>query len=428
MAGKSIPLADAGCAAASTGLACGTLRVVLYEPVMQNALHDVLLFRASQPAFILILTTPRMPLPLLRSASTLLLHALIWGLVAVLLVAQQPDYPGPKPTEFWLTQAVVFGLLVGVFYANVAWAAPRLLYGRQVWAYVVLNAVAVLAVLVVHQQVEAHLGVSELVATAREAVLNPPNPWSGPRPHPLPGPEESSTLVNPGVLLIALLVLGIATSLAAMQKGQRDAESRLELERRQVATELSLLKAQINPHFFFNTLNNIYALTLLDGDQARAALHRLSRMMRYVLYESPAGHTRLSQEISFLQDYIELMHLRLTTKVQVKLELPDPLSSDPFIAPMLFQPFVENAFKHGVSATAPSCITIRLGQPTAYAVELSVRNTVFPNRPAAEDEPGGIGLANTQRRLDLLYPHAYTVHVTPRNAHNEYEVCLHLNL
>ena len=208
-----------------------------------------------------------------------------------------------------------------------------------------------------------------------------------------------------------------------------------------MATELSLLKAQINPHFFFNTLNNIYALTLLDGEQARAALHRLSRMMRYVLYESPAGHTRLSQEIGFLRDYIELMHLRLTTKVQVRFEMPDPLSpdpagsdpagSDPFIAPMLFQPFVENAFKHGVSATAPSSISIELRQPTANTVVLCVRNTLFPNRPAAaaaDDEPGGIGLLNTQRRLDLLYPHAHTVRVTPRTAANEYEVCLHLNL
>ncbi|MBU6120744.1 sensor histidine kinase [Hymenobacter siberiensis] len=370
-----------------------------------------------------------MPIPLLRSASTLLLHALVWGLVAVLLVAQQPDYPGPKPIEFWLTQAVVFGLLVGVFYLNVAWAAPRLLYGGKGWAYVVLNAALVLAVLAIHQQAEQRLGVPELISAAREAVLNPPNPWSAPRPYPVPGLEEGSPFVNSGVLLLALLVLGIATSLAAMQKGQRDAESSLELERRQVATELSLLKAQINPHFFFNTLNNIYALTLLDADQARAALHRLSRMMRYVLYESPAGHTCLSQEISFLRDYVELMHLRLTNKVQVSFEMPDPLSPDPFIAPMLFQPFVENAFKHGVSATAPSRISIELRQPTAHTVELCVRNTVFPDRPADDDdEPGGIGLANTQRRLDLLYPHAHTVRVNPHNAANEYEVCLHLNL
>jgi two-component system LytT family sensor kinase len=369
-----------------------------------------------------------MALPLLRSASTLLQHTLVWGLVAVLLVTQQPDYPGPKPSEFWLSQAVVFGLLVALFYLNVGWAAPRLLYGRRVLAYVGLNLAAVLAVLAIHQQVEQRLNVVELVATAREAVLNPPNPWSAPRPHPLPGPEESSALVNPGVLLITLLVLGIATSMAAMQKGQRDAESRLELERRQVATELSLLKAQINPHFFFNTLNNIYALTLLDGEQARAALHRLSRMMRYVLYESPAGQTRLSQEISFLRDYIDLMQLRLTDKVRISFVPPDPLSPDPLIAPMLFQPFVENAFKHGVSATAPSHIHIELRQPAAQAVELCVRNTVFPDRPADADEPGGIGLANTQRRLDLLYPDAHTLRVAPRNAHNEYEVCLNLHL
>lgn len=85
------------------------------------------------------------PFRLLRPASTLLLHALLWGLGAVLLWAQQPDYPGPEPTEFWLTQAVVFGLLVGLFYLNLGWAAPRLLYRR--WpAYLAVNAVAGLAI------------------------------------------------------------------------------------------------------------------------------------------------------------------------------------------------------------------------------------------------------------------------------------------
>ena len=174
---------------------------------------------------------------------------------------------------------------------------------------------------------------------------------------------------------------------------------------RQVATGLSLLKAQTNPHFFFNTLNNIYALTLIDGEQARAALHRLSRMMRYVLYETPAGHTRLSQEISFLRDYIELMHLRLTDQVEVVFAPPaEPAAPDPHVAPVLFQPYVENTFKHGVSATAPSRITISLFQAGPQQVEMCVRNTLFANRQPDNDEPGGIGLANTQRRLDLLYP------------------------
>lgn len=128
-----------------------------------------------------------------------------------------------------------------------------------------------------------------------------------------------------------------------------------------------------------------------------------------------------------MQDYIALLHLRLTNKVQVRFEQPDPLSPDPFIAPMLFQPFVENALKHGVSATAPSVISIELRLPTGGTVVLCVRNTVFPGRPAdaADDEPGGIGLVNTQRRLDLLYPRAHTMRVDAHTAANEYEVCLH---
>jgi two-component system LytT family sensor kinase len=273
-----------------------------------------------------------------------------------------------------LTQATVFGLLAGLFCLNVGWAALRLLHRRQLPAYLAVTAAAVLLVLEAHQQVETRLHVPELIARGREAVLNPPNPWSPPRPHLLLTPEEESGgLFDTGTLLLTLMVLGLATSLAATQRAQRDAERHLELKRRQVATELSLLQAHINPHFFFNTLNNIYALTLLDGEQARAALHRLSRMMRYVLYESPAGHTRLSQESSFLRDYIELMHLRLTHQVEVVFEtLDDPAAPDPYLTPMLFQPYVENAFKHGVSAIEPSRITISLAQTGAQQVTMCV--------------------------------------------------------
>ncbi|GAA4365019.1 hypothetical protein GCM10023185_34980 [Hymenobacter saemangeumensis] len=370
-----------------------------------------------------------MPPSLFRAASTWLLHALVWGLVAVLLIAQQPDYPGPKPPEFWVKQGVVFALLAALFYLNTQWAVPRLLHRRQALAFVGLNAAAVLLVLFVHQQVELRLHVPELVARAREAALNPPNPWCAPRPHLQPGPEEEGGgLLNPGILLMALMVLGIASSLAAMSRAQRDAEIRLELERQQVATELSLLKAQINPHFFFNTLNNIYALTHIDGEQARAALHRLSRMMRYVLYETPAGTTRLSQEINFMRDYIQLMHLRLSSRVTVEFHAPDPPRPDQPIAPMILLTFVENAFKHGVSATAPSTIYISLRQPTHDSVELLVRNTLFAERPDEDDEPGGIGLVNTQRRLELLYFNRHTLTVTERTTAGDYEVCLSLNL
>lgn len=355
---------------------------------------------------------------------------LVWGLVGLLLVLQQPDYPGPKPPEFWTKQAVVFALLAGVFYLDTGWAAPRLLYRRGALAYVALNAVAVLGVLAVHQRVELGLRVPELVARARDAALNPPNPWCAPRPRPRLGPEqEGGGLFNAGILLTSLMVVGLATSITAVQRGQRDAEARQLLEQQRLETELSLLKAQINPHFFFNTLNNIYALTLIDGDEARAALHRLSRMMRYVLYETAAGTTHLSHEISFLRDYVGLMHLRLTTSVHVVLDVPEPPQPDVPIAPMLLLPLAENAFKHGVSATAPSVITLRLSQPAPDVVEFVVRNTRFAERERAPaTEPGGIGLTNTRRRLELLYPGRYELASNEQTPEGEYEVLLRLLL
>lgn len=361
----------------------------------------------------------------LRYASTVLLHALIWGLVGVLLSLPPQGQPAPLPSAFWLKQGVVLGVLVAAFYANVLVVAPRLLYRRQVLLYLALFAGATLLTLAVHQQLEERLRVPELLAQAREDALNV-NPWCAPRPHMQLGPGEEPALFNPGILLITLLTLGLGTGLTAVQKGQRDAQSRQLLEQARMATELSLLKAQINPHFFFNTLNNIYSLTLIDGDQARAALHQLSRMMRYVLYETPADTTLLSQEITFVRDYIDLMHLRLTDEVTVTFEVPEPLHNAP-IAPMLLLPYVENAFKHGIGSDGNSHIYVAIRQPTEQTLELEVRNGLFPKQASLE-EGGGIGLTNTLRRLEVLYPNHYSLTVTERTPDNEYRVLLTLTL
>ena len=387
-----------------------------------------------------------------RQAQALLLHAVIWVLLGVLLFTQ-PTGNVPQATFYGL-QTLLFGVLLGVFYLNVYWAVPRLLYGRRLVAYLGFLAAVVLGVVVPHRRLQQQLEARrEQPGPDQFDPANSRNgPGLGPAPEPgrYPGPpgppprppgdgqapdgRGRQRWLDPAVLLSTLLVVGLGTSVAAVQRGQRDAQVRAALEQERLATELSLLKAQINPHFFFNTLNNIYALTLLDGERARAALHRLSRMMRYVLYETPGGQTHLSQEISFLRDYIDLMHLRLTDQVEVVLELPPAATepgtvvADPLIAPMLFQPFVENAFKHGVSATAPSRITVALRQPGAQQVELCVRNTLFPAVATPDDEPGGIGLANTRRRLDLLYPGRYHLRVTSPTPLHEYEVCLSLQL
>ena len=365
-----------------------------------------------------------------RQSQAVLLHAVIWVLLGVLLVTQ-PTGNVPQATFYWL-QTLLFLVLLGVFYLNIYWAVPKLLYGRRLVAYLGFLAVVLLSVVVPHRRLQQQLEVRRELPGAPRFDLASPHGGPGHYPGPLGPPRPR--WVDPAVLLSTLLVVGLGTSVAAVQRGQRDAQVRAALEQERLTAELSLLKAQINPHFFFNTLNNIYALTLLDGERARAALHRLSRMMRYVLYETPGGHTHLSQEISFLRDYIDLMHLRLTDQVEVVLDLPvtaaEPreVMADPLIAPMLFQPFVENAFKHGVSATAPSRITVALRQPSPQQVELCVRNTLFPEATEPDDEPGGIGLTNTQRRLELLYPGRYHLRVTRPTPLHEYEVCLSLQL
>ena len=261
---------------------------------------------------------------------------------------------------------------------------------------------------------EMSLNLPALIHKAFEAAAGGPRPNRGPR-------------FDSMGLLITMFVLGISTSITVVQKWQHDTQIRQTLEQQRVTAELSVLKAQINPHFFFNTLNNIYALTLLDGEQAREAIHRLSRMMRYVLYDSAGGHTLLSQEIAFVQDYITLMQLRLDDRVTVTFERPESGHDVP-VAPMLLLPFLENAFKHGVAATEASRIFVALRQPTPDTVELEVRNTklTLPSTDLAGSN--GIGLANTRRRLDLLYPDQFTLLVDDHTPANEFRVHLTLHI
>jgi sensor histidine kinase YesM len=221
-------------------------------------------------------------------------------------------------------------------------------------------------------------------------------------------------------------VLVIGTSITVIQKWQKDKQEREDLEKDKVSSELSFLKAQINPHFFFNTLNNIYALTKVDADEAGKAIHQLSRMMRYLLYETQQGQTMLSQEIAFVKDYIGLMQLRLTDAVKVDFEAPDNLTDRP-MAPMLLLPFVENAFKHGVSTTHESHINIVILQ-RGNLLDFMIKNSIMKDKSISLDTNSGIGLVNTRRRLDLLYPGKYTLANGGLDNGNEYTVHLILDL
>ncbi|MBC6697089.1 sensor histidine kinase [Hymenobacter puniceus] len=370
-----------------------------------------------------------MDLSAFRPTQALVLHLVLWLLLGV-LVFTQPAGQYPAAVHYSLKTGLL-AVTLGILYLNMEWAVPRLLYRGRVGLY--LGLVGLLAAVVVGTHGGLRQVLENQYATVPGLSFDGRKPDGPPRPSAAatrmagrPGPPRHSWL-DPAVLLSTLLVLGLGTSVAAVQRGQREAQLRQALEQEKMATELSWLKAQINPHFFFNTLNNIYALTLLDGDQAREALHRLSRMMRYVLYETQASATPLRQELQFVGDYLDLMQLRLTDNVTVHYHTPEVLQ-DVSVAPMLLLTFVENAFKHGVSALAPSRVAISVRQPTPHTLEVEVRNTVFDDRPVSLDHNSGIGLTNTRRRLELLYPGRHTLRITERTPENQYLVHLTLTL
>jgi len=205
------------------------------------------------------------------------------------------------------------------------------------------------------------------------------------------------------------------------------AEKRLrrELEQEKLIAELSALKHQINPHFLFNILNSLYGLALKnDDDETAEGITQLSQMMRYMLYESNEDRVALSKEISYLENYIDLQRLRINQQTQIHFSLDG--TSDPYvIAPMILMPFVENAFKHGISVVNPSEIFIVL-QVADHMLHFMVRNPIHPNPAKSKHDVGGIGLKNVIKRLDLLYGKRHEWKIN--TSEGFYEVNLHIPL
>ncbi|WP_221392702.1 sensor histidine kinase [Dyadobacter sp. NIV53] len=345
-----------------------------------------------------------------KSGVIVILHLLAWALLGFVLMFYQPLSWGVKlPASFWLKQSLNIGLLAGMFYLNALVIVPSLLLKNKIPAFVLWIIGSVIVLLVVSKFVDKQLHVWEQM----DAVMR------------RPGPRPKGNIDNL-LLLTSLLVLGISTSLAVILRWQTDAQLHESAEKQNITSELALLKAQINPHFFFNTLNNIYALTFTNVPLSREAILKLSRMMRYLLYETRQDTALVSQEISFVKDYVELMKLRLQAGTLVTMDEPKP-DKEYAIAPMLLLPFIENAFKHGVSVVQKSEIFIDL-KIKSNILTLRVLNHVFQDKNALHVNSGGIGLINTQRRLDLLYPKKHQLNIEENKEENTYQVILNINL
>jgi two-component system, LytTR family, sensor kinase len=222
-----------------------------------------------------------------------------------------------------------------------------------------------------------------------------------------------------GPVFLGLIAFGLAASLrgfSAYEKKKKDAD---EANRRRLEAELALLKSQINPHFLLNTLNNLYAIALTDPEKTPNALLKLSDMVKFILYDCQKTNITLEEDLDFISNYIELQRLRLAHNMEVRFETT--IARDKFeksldktqipkIEPMILIPFIENAFKHGLTTKEKCEIFISIVFDK-NSLNLTVENQVFLQKNKENGNISGIGLINTQQRLEQSYPNKHDLKI-----------------
>lgn len=316
-----------------------------------------------------------------------LVHAAAWAI----LFGMPFFFTGREESvtvESYLRFVIIPLSFMAVFYANYFLLIEKFIFNRQTGKYILSNIVLIAAVML-------------MVHLLLDALPHPEHP------HPRPERELQDTIMFFfGNAFLYSLVAGLSVAIRMTGGWYQMEAARRELEKNNFEAELKNLKSQLNPHFLFNTLNNIYSLIAFSPDKAQQAVHDLSKLLRYVLYDNNQHYVPLKKEIDFIHNYVELMRIRLPEQVDVKVAYPAGECEGLFIAPLLFISLIENAFKHGVSNTKPSFIHIALHVEDNKKITCTIQNSYFPKDN--EDKSGsGIGLVNLQKRLELLYPDQY---------------------
>lgn len=308
-------------------------------------------------------------------------HFICWVLVfmpAVILIPKDQH----DPYHILLNLALPINMCI-VFYINYLWIVPKLALKKRYRLFFFVNTVLVIffALLTHHAWLQLH-------PTGTSGTL-----------------LKTLTFFVARKMLLLTVPIVLATLIQQSLHWYQIEEKQKESEMQRKELELKNLQSQLNPHFLLNTLNNIYALISFDQKKAQKAVISLSELMRQMLYGNEQTDINLQDEIQFIDNYINLMRLRLpqTVEIDVRYDIPEPCRIR--IAPLIFISLVENAFKHGVSLSEPCFISIHLSADD-HQICFESSNSNFPK--SKKDSSGhGIGLDQVQRRLDILYPENY---------------------
>lgn len=252
-------------------------------------------------------------------------------------------------------------------------------------------------------------------------------------PKPPPRPDGLEYIINPAFFRLqfvlreaAMFILSVAIAVSIRMtyyhQETRRQEIEISAERRKI--ELMGLKAQLNPHFLFNTLNNIYALISISPERAQKAVHDLSAMLRYMIYETSSATVPLKREMTFIIDYIELMKLRLSKSFNLIVDINTNFVDNYQIAPLLFLTLIENAFKHSIKVGANAFISIHIYMKDDEVI-CKVSNS-FSDVASEDKDDKGIGLQNIKRQLNMIYPDRHSLSINSDN--NVYNVTLKILL
>jgi two-component system, LytTR family, sensor kinase len=343
----------------------------------------------------------------------IIIHIAAWACFLML-----PIFFYPRPKDSSLVPEQAFSLYfvlsnffyIAFYYLNANLLIPRLLLQKKTISYVLLILLLLIFFGTFPRIYQYFFGDIQRFTTSirpasRTRNLRPP-------------------ILYPGSIAIFLLVFIFSTGIKVVSQWLKTERRNKEIEHEKLQTELSFLKAQINPHFLFNTLNNIYSLAADRSEQTAAAVMKLSSIMRYVLNEAKNDFVPLEKEIEFTSHYIQLQKIRITDRTTVDFTIQgDPTGKQ--ISPLLFLPFIENAFKYGVSTRAISPILILLNIEDG-SVHLEVKNDKHPGNLLKSANNTGIGINNTRRRLDLIYHNRYSLETA--SSENHFCVNLKINL
>lgn len=378
-----------------------------------------------------------------RKIVTVGIHLVVWICFFLLpyIFAPQQREQSPVLTKHFFTYFIAVNLfLLGFYYLNTQVLIPKLLFLKKWFLYIPSVAICLVAFLYLPKQATHFInGTSEKVIRDafreefRQRKQMPPpeskdsiNEFNSPKiekNNKKNSPPKNSIQYFPGSFVVFLLVCAIGLAFSFMQQW-RDAERKKDLiEAEKANTELSFLKSQVNPHFFFNTLNNIYSLAVVNSEKTAPAVMKLSHIMRYILTETQTEQVPLEKEIDFIKNFIDLQLVRLTDKVNVKFSIDGNIANKQ-IAPLLFIPFIENAFKYGVSTKENSEIEILLSVVNNQIL-FHVSNTIV-HAENLYNGTTGIGINNVKRRLELSYPKQHSLKVGQFD--NQFKVDLEINL